>query len=180
MVCKQQHVFELIKSRQIVLLWHLHYLLLFLFQVPATVRFFGKGGMTAEKYDQKLFNDLIQYQPDYVFLTIGGNDIRSLSQPKKIAESIVGMIDTLESNGVKKVFFTEIAERGRFKKDPFLVKKSFNKQRNSINTTVRRRCNTIPLKARFPQDFSKDYVHLNPKGNRKFFFAVRTVIFALV
>jgi len=149
------------------------------FQVPAEVDFFGVGGMKVDSYPENLFKKMMEGRPDYVFLTIGGNDITSQTSPKKIAEKLQALADRMLKDGVKKVFFTEITERGKFRKDRRLTKKSFNAQRSKINDTLKRQFDVVPMDVRFPRHYSSDEVHLNEEGNRKYFFAVRGVVFAL-
>jgi lysophospholipase L1-like esterase len=148
--------------------------------MPATVRFFGVGGMTAQFYSDEVMRELEEFKPQVVVLTIGGNDIRHDTKPKDIAGFIGAIADKLKLAGVKKVFFTEISERGKFIKDPFLTQKSFNKQRRKINSLVAEMgIGTIKLQATYPQHYDSDLVHFNNKGNEKYFYDVRKALFSV-
>lgn len=76
----------------------------FYLQVPAVVRFFGKGGMTAQFYAANLLSDLIHFKPHFVFLTKGGNDIKHNSEPKEIARFIEELLSKMLDDGAKKCF----------------------------------------------------------------------------
>lgn len=169
------------KRRQYII--HYHYLLSIMYlylQVPCTVRFCGQGGMTAENYSWEKFEEVLRFQPDYVILTIGGNDIKSRSNPNEIARYIREIISSLYQNGVKKVFFTEICDRGIFKKDPHLTRKIFNKQRRILNELVSEmNVGIIDIGARLSRDYCGDKVHFNDDGHKKFFFSIRRAIFSV-
>ena len=110
----------------------------FCFQVPSDIRFFGRGGMTAKNFGRNLVQRLTSFQPDYVLMNIGGNDIRSDSVPKLIFDDIVQLIVQLEKFYIK-VIFCDICEHGKFPKDSLLTKKSFNTQRRKINALMKKR-----------------------------------------
>lgn len=52
-----------------------------LLQVPGEVGFFTSGVMTATDYDGVELQKLKDFNPDVVFVCLGGNDIRTMSDP---------------------------------------------------------------------------------------------------
>lgn len=144
------------------------------------MRFYGQGGMTAENYSREKFEELLRFQPDYVFLTIGGNDIKSRSTSHEIGRYIEEIIASLYQNGVKRVYFTEICDRGIFKKDPHLTRKIFNIQRRKLNKLVAKmNVGIINIGARLTRDYIGDKVHFNEDGHKKYFFSIRRVILSM-
>ena len=151
----------------------------FCFQVPSDVRFFRRGGMTAKNFDRNLLQQLTSFQPDYVLMNIGGNDIRSDSVPRLIVEDIVELIEELEKFDIK-VIFCDICERGKFPKDSLLTKKSFNAQGRKINALTKNEVQTMQVNMRFPKDYDQDKVHLsNPEGMKKFFYFFQRYMLSL-
>ena len=135
--------------------------------------------MKSDRYDETLFQEMIRFCPDIVFLNLSGNDIHSKSEPKQIAENVLAFVRTLKSKGVKTVYFAEICERGKFTKDPNLTKKCFNAQRKKINKIMNNSgaVKFVTLSMRFPKEYAKDKIHFSkPKGTRKFMYSVRRVL----
>lgn len=150
-----------------------------LFQVPGVVKFFGRGGMTIDQYDESLFQEMLRFRPDVILINLGGNDIHSQSVPTDIANKLVALVETLKSHGTKSVYVAEICERGRFIKDPNLTKKSFNAQRKKINKLIHRQecVKFAELNMRFPKDYDNDKVHFSkPKGQRKYMYFLRRIL----
>ena len=59
----------------------------------ATVRKFCYGGAHASSFDQsKEFAELKKFNPELIFLQIGGNDISRYSNPEIIAENIQHLV----------------------------------------------------------------------------------------
>jgi lysophospholipase L1-like esterase len=48
--------------------------------------------MNAEDFCNDLMENLFQFKPHFVFLTIGGNDIKHGSSPKEIAKRIFAIV----------------------------------------------------------------------------------------
>ena len=144
------------------------------------MQFFGLGGMTAERYDVTLMEQLKSYKPHYVFLNISGNDIRHDSSPKEISRWTKEVIDDIRKCGVRKIFFVVIIERGKFR-DRNLTKKSFNAQRSKVNKLVSKMDGVgfVPVKFNFPKEYLKDKVHLNEAGYYKFVMRLRHVMTSL-
>ncbi|KAK3089506.1 hypothetical protein FSP39_018796 [Pinctada imbricata] len=149
-------------------------------KIPGIVRFFGQGGMKAcDAIDSRKFSQLLDFSPDVVFMVIGGNDVSDTSIPSDIFKSIMEIISTLYSSGVKRVFISEIIERGNFEKAPGLTRERFNKQRKVINKKLKTACrdNFVMMKVKFPKDYDEnDFVHLNCDGLRAYFFRVRIIL----
>lgn len=152
-------------------------------KIPGDVRFFGKGGMKFDNIPSELYSKLLSFSPDVVFLSLGGNSIKYNSVPKDIIAHIRSMVETLKSNGVKKVYVAEISERGSFTKSPGLTKKAFEAQRKKINKTLRKvfQKDFITFKdIKYPADYDNDLVHFGSKGcqrgMQKYFYSVRRVL----
>ena len=65
------------------------------------VGLFGSGGMKIDRYDETLFQEMIRFRPDIVFLFFfffSGNDIHSKSEPKQVAENVLAFVRTLKTN----------------------------------------------------------------------------------
>ncbi|KAK3107288.1 hypothetical protein FSP39_011166 [Pinctada imbricata] len=105
--------------------------------IPHTVKFFGKGGMTAGHPHFFLKSQVLHFQPDIVFICLGGNDISATSSPCEIVRNIKTLVNELISTGVRRVLVSEVLERGDFTKAPGLTKDSFDKQRKKINQMLK-------------------------------------------
>ena len=92
------------------------------FQVPGDVGFFTSGGMTATDYDDIELQKLIDLNPDACFVCLGGNDIRPGSDPSDLVKKILIVTDKMKESGVKKIYVSEISNRGNFKRVPGLDK----------------------------------------------------------
>ena len=154
-------------------------IIIFFFQIPGVVGFFGKGGMTAEFYNKDKYNAMKDFRPDVVFLNLGGNDIRSDSKPSDIASNVLNLVRIMKQDSVKTVYYAEICERGKFPKDKKLTKKCFNSQRRKINKIIDKSgaVKFVTLSMRFPKDYSADKTHFSkPSGMKKYLFSVRRVL----
>ena len=58
-------------------------------QVPMSCHFFGAGGMKVTSISVPKYTQLLQLNPDYVFIQLGGNDISSTTTPREIFEKII-------------------------------------------------------------------------------------------
>ena len=67
--------------------------------------------MNFENYSDTLL-DLKLFNPDAVFINLGGNSIKETTQPSKLAENIIDIVNELKHDGVKRVFVCEITECG--------------------------------------------------------------------
>ena len=54
--------------------------------------------MKIDRYDETLFQEMIRFRPDIVFLNLSGNDKHSKSEPKQIAENMLAFVCTLKTN----------------------------------------------------------------------------------
>ncbi|WAR02158.1 hypothetical protein MAR_008716 [Mya arenaria] len=68
-------------------------------KVPSIVRFFGKGGMTAEWLDLKLLHALRAFQPHLVVLILSGNDVLAISSPRRIAGDVLRLRNAILDDG---------------------------------------------------------------------------------
>ena len=65
---------------------------------------------------------LIDFNPDACFVCLGGNDIRPGSDPSDLVKKILIVTDKMKESGVKKIYVSEISNRGNFKRVPGLDK----------------------------------------------------------
>ncbi|XP_033724642.1 uncharacterized protein LOC117314669 [Pecten maximus] len=146
------------------------------FKVPGDCRFFGKGGMRTDSIPHWMMADLESFNPDVVFVHLGGNDIRRDSSPKDIFSNLCAIVETLKKSGAK-VHIAEICRRGDFSKAPGLMEASFNRQRNAINRLLIERYGKciVKIPLQYPADYDNKLVHFSDYGIRKYFFMVRRV-----
>ena len=97
----------------------------YLFQIPGEVRFFDQPGAKLWPLPQKQWEELQRYRPEVVFWCLGGNSIDKDISPAVIYHEIIELVDTLKQAGVKKVYVSEISERGNFRKSPGLTKEAW-------------------------------------------------------
>ena len=81
---------------------------------------------------QKQWEELQRYRPEVVFWCLGGNSIDKDISPAVIYHEIIELVDTLKQAGVKKVYVSEISERGNFRKSPGLTKEAFEEKRKNL------------------------------------------------
>ena len=155
----------------------------YLFQIPGEVRFFDQPGAKLWPLPQKQWEELQRYRPEVVFWCLGGNSIDKDISPAVIYHEIIELVDTLKQAGVKKVYVSEISERGNFRKSPGLTKEAFEEKRKIVNRRLRRKLQgefVIFPKIKFPEDYDGDLVHFgntgDEKGLKKYFLAVRVVL----
>ena len=111
----------------------------YLFQIPGEVRFFDQPGAKLWPLPQKQWEELQRYRPEVVFWCLGGNSIDKDISPAVIYHEIIELVDTLKQAGVKKVYVSEISERGNFRKSPGLTKEAFEEKRKIVNRRLRRK-----------------------------------------
>jgi lysophospholipase L1-like esterase len=135
----------------------------------------GLGGMKAEYVTDSLLVKLRLYAPDVVFIHIGANDISKDSSCKAIGENIQSLVGEIYKAGAKVVFDAEICQMGSFNKAQRLTFQTYNKNKNSINSTLQKLFGDNLVKFKnisFPGDFDKDWVHFSPFGMKKYFFVL--------
>ena len=155
----------------------------FIFQIPGDVGFFGQPGGKLKPFPQSSWDAMIKFQPDVVFWCLGGNSITKFSPPGNIVKEVLEYVEKLKSVGVKKVYVSEISERGNFSKSPGLTKPVFDEKRQVINRRLRLKLKKefVTFKTiKYPTDYDADLVHFGErdekKGMRKYFFAVRGIL----
>ena len=135
--------------------------------------------MKAESYDERLFQELVRFKPDFTIVLLGGNDITSVSRPSDIFRHLKLLTERLAAIGCHTICFIQITERGKFR-DAQLYKVSFNAQHKRINNLMSGIVETVTIKdLRFPKDYDKDFVHVNNYGQSKLFFTIRRKVFSL-
>ena len=107
-------------------------------EVPGECRFFGVGGMRADRPHQEVLNQLLEFQPDTVFVFIGGNDISVNSSPRQTFDDILSIMDSIDYNGATTVYIGEILTRGQFSKSPGLAKKYSTGKENWSTRNLKR------------------------------------------
>lgn len=152
------------------------------FKVPATVRCFGKGGMKASSVPEDILNDVFNFQPDIVFIQLGGNDISKSKTPSDLVGDLIKLVDNFKSAGVKQVYIGEILERGDFTKSPGVDITFFNSVRKFVNRRLVKIYGKHVinfLQVRFPRDYLDDKVHLNSNGLRTYYLKLRRLFLSL-
>lgn len=132
--------------------------------VPGECRFFGVGGMRADRPHQEVLNQLLEFQPDTVFVFIGGNDISVNSSPRQTFDDIVNIMDSIDNNVATTVYIGEILTRGQFSKSPGLTKDIFDRKRKLINKKLKKKYGRLFVTfpdIHFPDHYDKNNVHLN-------------------
>lgn len=107
--------------------------------VPGECRFFGVGGKRADRPHQEVLNQLLEFQPDTMFVFIGGNDISVNSSPRQTFDDIVNIMDSIDYNGATTVYIGENLTRGQFSNSPGLTKDIFDRKRKLINKKLKKK-----------------------------------------
>ena len=121
--------------------------LFIIFQIPGEVLFLGQSGGKLWPIPNQ-WNDLLAYKTDAVFWCLGGSSIDKDIAPADIIKEILSKVDELKKSGVKKVYVSEISERGCFKKSPGLTKDTFD-NKPIYRTTNELYRDAIPTPLRF-------------------------------
>lgn len=155
-------------------------------KVPGEVKWFGFPGLRTYSLSEEMWSNIITYNPDCVFLHVGGNDITTSTRPKDVVGRIIAICERLKDSGVKSVFVAEVLTRGNFQRSPdrHLNKLIFDKKRKKINSLLKTSFghHFVAFKdISFPKDFDDDLVHLGTKttqrssGMTRYFHRVRRV-----
>ena len=170
-------------------------------RVPATVCWFGKGGLRSDLKDKKgltvdknaraNFEKLRKRRPDAVIINVGENDLSTTTKPRDIYFRIMELINDLQQDGVRDIYVAEIMTRGDFSRcpDPAMNKAAFDLQRKKINTLLAKELKGNFIKfhdIHYPADYSADLVHLQAHepntintGLKKFECRLRRLICSL-
>ena len=72
------------------------------FQFPdhSTVRFFGRGGMSALSIPDDLWEKMLAYWPNICILHLGGNDINPSIDVPKVFDTVIERVNTLREWGI--------------------------------------------------------------------------------
>lgn len=99
----------------------------------------------------------------YVFLNVGGNDIRDTCEVDVILKNIVHIVDLLKKNGVQHVFVASIVERGMFLEWTGMNRSRFNKVRRAVNSKLRMKYGdqyvNVERKLKYPKHYDEDLIH---------------------
>ena len=130
----------------------------------------GKSGGKLWPIPEQQWKDLITYIPDVVFWCLGGNSISVDVCPADVVKEILQRVETLKESGVKKVYVSEISQRGCFKKSKGLTKGEFDDKRRVINRRLQQKLKdefvTIPS-IKYTADYDSDLVHFGQKMGLK-------------
>ena len=155
--------------------------------IPGSARFVQRGGQRCDRLDAPMKKRMIETaaKSDFIFLSIGGNDISPISDPEDIYTNICNLVRDLENAGVRRVFISEILPRADFSKsDPKgLTKTKFEYDKKTVNSLLFQKYGTQVIKfhdIQCPRDYDTDLVHLSEPtpsskkcGVRKYFFRIR-------
>lgn len=136
------------------------------FLTRAVVRKFCYGGAHASTFmSSEEFSELQMFDPDIIFLQIGGNDINRGSYPDIIAQDIIHLVSKWSRKIT--VLVGEIEHR---RKPRGMSVHHYDRQRREINTLLQEEFgkNFIRFSFKMIHYLSYDGVHLNPEGNRLF------------
>lgn len=131
------------------------------------VAFFGTGGLTARSCQREIVQ-LLSWEPDVVFLIIGGNDVGTAPDVSEVVDSVTAIRQQLLDFGCRRVFVAEIARRSR---DRYCSAEEYSSLRCGINRLLRKvigGADLVDLHRRWRafQQFA-DGVHANAAGNNQ-------------
>lgn len=126
-------------------------------------RFFGKSGMTTTRKFQETFEQMLNYQPDVVFINLAGNEVNSGTSVELVVHRLNLIIEQLRSSGVQKIFVASIVERGSFWASTGMTRPKFNRIRRAINRKLRELLGSdfidMGKKLRYPRHYDDDLIH---------------------
>ena len=128
--------------------------------LPGECRFFGVPGMTTRRKFDDAFARVLQYQPTFLFLCLGGNDIDATTKPLDLVKRLMSVVAELKAVGVRRVFVASIVARGRVRKGTV---SRFNRKRKSVNKKLSARLGNdfvdLMKRLKFPRHYDGDLVH---------------------
>ncbi|KAH3738558.1 hypothetical protein DPMN_045196 [Dreissena polymorpha] len=87
--------------------------------------------MRVMRPNRELLEDMLQWEPDVVILCLGGNNITTRCQPRKINLRIIELCRLVRTRGVATMVLADICKRWVFR-DPALTSDRFSKFGSSI------------------------------------------------
>lgn len=163
---------------------------------PTMVQYSGFPGATVDTLLRNL-ECISDFEPDYVILLIGTNDIyRQTNTPESVANSVIDMVNTLYASTqvrcviVMPVFHRQHSSRtSRWPVDPVW----FNSRVDKLNILLSSKLTSLPDgRARFwrcngfwsnsarMRTLSPDGVHLSPRGQERLYFNIRAAVVAVL
>lgn len=136
------------------------------FVTGAIVRKFCYGGAHASTFPTSFeFSQLQEFDPDIIYLQIGGNDINKYSSPEIIVQDILHLVS--KWNRWITVLVGEIEHRTKPRGMSF---HQYDRQRRELNSLLHEEFgeNFIRFSFNMICYLSHDGVHLNPEGNKLF------------
>ena len=82
--------------------------------VPGSFTFVYRGGLRLDTLGNEMKRKMKAAKPNVLFLSIGGNDISPVSDPKKISKVICELVHDFHNAGVCHVCISEILQRADF------------------------------------------------------------------
>ncbi|XP_060595448.1 uncharacterized protein LOC132749623 [Ruditapes philippinarum] len=126
-------------------------------------RFFGVSEMSTQSKFTSKFREMLEYQPRYVFINLGGNDITAACDIQSIYINLINIAEELYNSGVERVFVASIIERGNFEQRTGLNSMMFNKIRRSLNNKLKKYFGhdfvQVGKRLRYPRHYDMDLVH---------------------
>ena len=120
--------------------------------------------------------DMLEYEPDFCFIQIGGNDISDSSDAEKIAADIINITKLLKERGIHFVV-GEVMPRKLTRKP--LTPQAYENIRTTVNHILRVKTPSNTLVS-FPEiDFeylNDDGIHLNVRGTEVFVNTIKREI----
>ena len=148
--------------------------------LPGEVRFFSRDDMKTTLLDVELLDEMIDFRPDFVFVHIGREDIDNHSEPSKIFGRIVGIVEKLKSEGVKRVFIGDILPKHGLVDADHVC---FERQAKVVNRRLRKKFGDafikfslskigLCLRNKYEDDEPN---HMNERGLKAYFHTVKRV-----
>ena len=92
--------------------------------------------MIKEHFLVKIHISLLYFR--YVFIILGGNDIKDTCTPDGIFQELKRIANELKMCGVERVFVSSILERGKTHRNANISVKAFNSVRKSVNERLKK------------------------------------------
>ena len=82
--------------------------------VPVSFTFIYRGGLRFETLDNEMRRKMKATKPEVLFLSVGGNGINPVSDPKEIFRGICELIQDFRNAGVRHVYISDILKKAHF------------------------------------------------------------------
>src|SRR5215469_1776281 len=146
-----------------------------IFFTRATIRKFCYGGAHASSFpDSDQFLDLQEFDPDIIYLQIGGNDINRHSDPEIIFQDILGLV--WQWNYGRRNIPILVGEIEKRTKPRGMTINQYDSQRRYLNDLLEEEFGDKFVRFSFVMNhyLSSDGVHLTEEGSYRFSKDIRT------